>query len=384
MSEYRRSFKKSIIFHSRKIRAVFERFHSFIRIGCAQAISKISRTFKNSHIKTLTLLRQRQNGFIRARLIVMAVCFFALMLALSLFPWQKETQSEPALIQSNSDLILVQLPEKKEDFASFDNRQSNTSVVISETNEREETASPYRFDILDNQIDVEAVLVPREVAIISSSRDGKIISVPFHSGDKFQKGDVLIEYDCRELEAEAEIAETEKSLTQDKLRNSYKLFKLELLSVVDQKTFEVEDQKATARQRLFQARMDDCYIRADFDGRVTNRLANAGEYTRTDRVLMEVASTESLKADFLIPSKWLRWVNVGAPIQISIQETDKSYQAEITRIHGEVDPISQSIQMTAQIAPYEDRLLPGMSGQATIDVERIRAAGVKGYLEEAL
>src|SRR5690606_18918172 len=143
-----------------------------------------------------------------------------------------------------------------------------------------------------------------------------------------------------------------------------KLFKLDIISDIDRAGAMVEDQKATVKNALYQARLKDCDIRAEFDGRVTNRLANPGEYTRTDRVLLEVASNETLQAEFLIPSKWLRWINIGAPVSVTIAETERTYTAKITRIHGEVDPVSQSIQIIAALDSYQDPLLPGMSGRA--------------------
>jgi len=230
-------------------------------------------------------------------------------------------------------------------------------------------------------LNVEAVLVPRQITVISSSQDGRISDVLVGHGDTFKKGDLLIAYDCADLEAEADMVRIQKDLTKRKVEGSDKLFKLDIISDLDRLGAQVEDKQATAKAKLFEARLNDCQIRAGFDGRVTNRLANPGEYTRTDRVLLEVASSEPLQAEFLVPSKWLRWVNTGAPVSITIGENEQTYTAKIQRIYGEVDPVSQSIQMIATLDPYNDPLLPGMSGQATIDVNTIRGAGVRGYLE---
>lgn len=231
-------------------------------------------------------------------------------------------------------------------------------------------------------LNVQAVLVPRQVTVISSSQDGRISDVLVGHGDTFKKGDLLIAYDCADLEAEADIVRMQQDLTKRKVEGSDRLFKLDIISDLDRIGAQVEDKQAMAKAKLYEARLKDCQIRASFDGRVTNRLANAGEYTRTDRVLLEVASNEPLQAEFLVPSKWLRWVNTGAPVNITIGETEKTYTAKIQRIHGEVDPVSQSIQMMATLDPYTDPLLPGMSGQAVIDVEQVRSSGVRGYLED--
>ncbi|MBU0858795.1 MAG: efflux RND transporter periplasmic adaptor subunit [Alphaproteobacteria bacterium] len=228
---------------------------------------------------------------------------------------------------------------------------------------------------------VEAVLVPKQVTVVSSSRDGRIAQIMVDHGDTFTRGDILIAYDCAGLEAEAEIVGMEKDLTKKKIEGSDRLFKLDIISDLDRLGIQVEDKRADAKMRLVEAKMDDCRIRAEFDGRVTNRLANPGEYTRTDRVLLEVASAETLQAEFLLPSKWLRWVNVGAPLTINVSETEHVYEARVSPIYGEVDPVSQSIQMVASLEPYQDPLLPGMSGQAVIDIDAIRKAGVKGFLQ---
>jgi RND family efflux transporter MFP subunit len=246
----------------------------------------------------------------------------------------------------------------------------------------EPTAQTPPWGYPESDLEAQAVLVPHQVTVISSAQDGRIADMPFANGDVFKQGDMLVAYDCAELEAEAEIVRMEKVLTGQKAQGSDRLFKLDIISDLDRIGAIVQDGQAAAKTRLYRARLEDCLIKARFDGRVTNRLANPGEYTRTDRVLLEVASLEPLKAEFLIPSKWLRWVNIGAPVSIILAETEQTYTAHIIRIHGEVDPVSQSIQVVAALDPYQDPLLPGMSGRAVIAVNALRDAGIIGFLEQ--
>lgn len=245
------------------------------------------------------------------------------------------------------------------------------------------TAAPKEAEewpVEENTLSVDAVLVPARETVVSSSHDGKISDIPLQNGDRFKKNDVLVRYECGDLEAEADIAGVEKKLTDQKIKTGNKLFKLDIISDVDRLHIETEDAQALAKVKLYEARLNDCTIKAGFDGHVTKRLANEGEYTRTDRVLMEVVSDEPLHMEFLLPSKWLRWVNVGAPVTVSLNETGRAYAAKIVRIYGSVDPVSQSIQVRAALDGYADRLLPGMSGKAEIDVTAIKHAGVSGYL----
>ena len=239
------------------------------------------------------------------------------------------------------------------------------------------------YKVEEETLNVEGVLVPQKTTVISSSRDGKIQTVHFEDGDIFQKGDVLIEYDCDDLKAELVAIEADNNLSVKKGARGEKLFKLEIISDFERLDLQNDASKAKAQKAIVEARMENCQIRAAYDGRVVNRLANDNEYTRTDRVLMEVGSLDNLEVEFLLPSKWLRWVNIGAPVTLNLHETGREYTARVSRIHGEVDPVSQSIQITAALDRYEDPLLPGMSGDMLIDISKIRNAGVQGYLERS-
>ncbi len=261
--------------------------------------------------------------------------------------------------------------------AGLENSAAEAAAATAAAEEEEDNHYP----IEEATLEVEAVLVPQKSTVISSSRDGRITAINFDNGEMFKKGDVLITYDCKDLLAELEALRFQTSLTAQKSARSAKLFKLDLISNIEQMEVENESAKAEAQAKIIEARMQSCEIHAAYDGRVTNRLANANEYTRTDRVLMEVGSLDDLEVEFLLPSRWLRWVNIGAPVTLTLGETGGSYEAEITRFHGEIDPVSQSIQVRAKLAPYEVPLLPGMSGKLMIDAERIRERGLYGFLE---
>jgi RND family efflux transporter MFP subunit len=254
----------------------------------------------------------------------------------------------------------------------------------------EEIASPvlepepsFRYEIETETLEVEGVLVPQKTTVISSSRDGKIRDIFVDNGDVFRKNDILLAYDCQDLNAEIEAIKALESLTKEKVAKGAELFKLDIISGLEQRELEVEQMQTQAKNSILSAQLEACVIRASYNGRVVKRLANPEEYTRTDRVLMQVASRDPLEVEFIVPSKWLRYLDVGAPVEISVAETDQVYQARIKQIFGEVDPVSQSIQMSAGLLSYDDPLLPGMSGVVKMNARQIREEGIKGFLEKS-
>ncbi|HOO52222.1 MAG TPA: hypothetical protein PLK94_13120, partial [Alphaproteobacteria bacterium] len=102
----------------------------------------------------------------------------------------------------------------------------------------EEKSVSAEWEIEENTLSVDTVLVPKKETVISSSRDGKLSDIPFQNGDKFSKGDILVRYDCADLQAEAEMAGYEKELTNKKTKSGKELFKLDIISDIDRLSLE--------------------------------------------------------------------------------------------------------------------------------------------------
>lgn len=265
--------------------------------------------------------------------------------------------------------------------ALFQDGIQRTTADNAARNAEDTSSDAPKYPAEEKSIEAEGVLVPQRSTIISSSRDGKIAQINVDDGDIFRKDDVLIEYECADIKAEFDAAQAEQDFSNKRTLRNEKLFRLDIISDIEHLGIKTEDLKAQAQARIVESRMEQCKIRAAYDGRVTKRLANEHEYTRSDRVLMEVGSLEDLEIEFLLPSKWLRWVNIGAPLTVTISETGDTYKATIKRIHGEVDPVSQSIQLGAALDAYTAPLLPGMSGTISLSMDALREAGIKGFLE---
>lgn len=231
---------------------------------------------------------------------------------------------------------------------------------------------PAGKSVIDNgEHQVQAVLVAKRIAVISSTIDARLRRFPLSSGDTFEKGDLLAEYDCGVDYARLNEIKARQRLAKSQL-DAYKQLKdMEVASNIELVQARENHAQATAQIDQVSSRLKLCKIIAPFPGRVVNKTASESEFVQTGRVLMEIASREPLQAEFLIPSVWLRWLNVGTPLQVYISESDKYYNARVSRIHGEVDPVSQSVQVDAEIEDYSEVLLPGMSGRATFAPETV-------------
>ena len=92
---------------------------------------------------------------------------------------------------------------------------------------------------------------------------------------------------------------------------------------------------------------------------------NEFESIERQQPLVEIIGSGILEAKLIVSSKWLAWIDEGYPMKIIIDENGQTYNAKIHTIGVDIDPVSQTIDITAKFDENYDTLLPGMSGTAT-------------------
>ncbi len=274
-------------------------------------------------------------------------------------------KSEPIVLALATPEELEPASGEPQHIADTQENQSPPPASQAQEGGEDQEPSVYKFEFFDKeQLEVQAVLTSQKSAVIASTLNGKIREIPFKSGEIFYKGDVLVLYDCGFEEAKLRELSARARLSAAQLEASQQLMDMDSLSTIEYVNALEGHRQNEALLEQFSEKLKLCDIVAPFDGRVTNRIASPHEYIQEGRVIMEISSSEHLQAEFLVPSLWLRWLNVGTPLTVYIEESDKNYFAEVNRVDGRVDPVSQSIKITAEIQSYDEQLLPGMSGRA--------------------
>jgi membrane fusion protein (multidrug efflux system) len=219
---------------------------------------------------------------------------------------------------------------------------------------------------LGNAAEIRAQLTARNYTTLSSETAARIDRIATKVGEHFRNGDPLIVFDCvtqRAQVAKAKAIETQAEKTaaiNQRLANLKSIGQLEL----DVSRAEVE--KAKAELDIADAAASKCEIAAPFSGITVEQKAQAFQYATPGQPLLEVLDDRSLEIELIAPSRWLAWLKPGYAFQVNIDETEKTYPAEITRVGGRVDPVSQTIKVFGEIRTEAAELMAGMSGRANI------------------
>lgn len=208
---------------------------------------------------------------------------------------------------------------------------------------------------------------PRETTL-SSEMEGRIIGLPLRLGDSFTEGDLLVRFDCENRLAELAMSEAEKLKAEKTFESKKALQHLDAVSSLDVELARADLSRAEAQMRRSRVRVNDCRIKAPYDGRVVKVHANPFEVVAPGAELMEIVETGRLELEALVPSAWMVWLEAGHEFVVHVDELDQDVPARVDALGSRVDPVSQSIAIRASIIEPIPGLLPGMSGDA--DFER--------------
>ncbi|MCB1418971.1 MAG: efflux RND transporter periplasmic adaptor subunit [Notoacmeibacter sp.] len=204
-------------------------------------------------------------------------------------------------------------------------------------------------------------------------------TVPFRSGSRFSRDDLLVSFDCARLKAELRAAEAVAQAANVELGQKAQLRKYGAAGKGEVDLAAAGAARSAAELELAAVRMSDCEIRAPFDGRVVETGVDAHEMPQPGKPLMIIVDDSNLEIDLVAPSNWLGWLRNGAGFAFTLDETGQTRQAIVTAIGAEVDAVSQTIRLTGEFAGHDTAILPGMSGtadfSATAPTASIRKAG---------
>ena len=208
-------------------------------------------------------------------------------------------------------------------------------------------------------------LVARDEVEVSSEISAKIASMPFRDGDAFRAGQTLVSLDCSLYAAQLHKAQAESDAAVELKRVNDRLSQLHSIGQIDVEQAAAKAKASAAEVAYMQATVRKCAIAAPFDGRVVKRSASAQQFAQPGKALMTIVDTSHLELKMIVPSKWLAWLKPGHPLTVKVVEVGKVYPATVARIGARVDPVTQTIDVTAALSGHASELLPGMSGWAS-------------------
>jgi len=200
----------------------------------------------------------------------------------------------------------------------------------------------------------ESVTVRPEVA-------GRVVAIGFQEGRPVAKGSTLVKLDPAVNEAEVQQAKANLTLAKSKYERAIDLQKQGFISGQAKDEAENNLKVAEAAEALAAARLAKTEIRAPFSGIIGLRSVSIGDYVKEGQDLVNLEAVDPLKVDFRLPEVYLKQVQVGQTLQVSLDALPgRDYQGKVFAINPLVDAAGRAIVIRAQVSNADTALRPGM------------------------
>ena len=208
-----------------------------------------------------------------------------------------------------------------------------------------------------------ALVVASQEAVLSSELAARIENIAVKEMQRFKKGDLLIQFDCSLYEAQKDVVSANANGALIKLKSDEQMLQMRSIGKYELELSISEYEKAKSELRIAELNVERCQIKAPFDGAVEEVVVNTFETIQPQVELMKIIQTDILELEMVVSSEWISWLKIGHPIKVYIDEIQKEFNASVSGIGANVDPVSQTIQLKGTITNASPALLPGMSGR---------------------
>lgn len=271
---------------------------------------------------------------------------------------------------------------------------------------------------LSKQVEISGVLTPDQTVNVFSELAGHAVKVTAQVGDTVKQGQLLVQIDTRQLQAQlaqakAAMQSVEDQAAQAKIgietakanldlaRKTYKridaLYKSQAASKnqfddVQNKLTNAESAYQNAQQRyqlltgsslaqakahldLIDVQLSNSMVTSPLSGVVTNRNVNPGEMVGMSAPVMTVANTQTLKLQGTVSQDVVPLVSLGQKVAVSVDGMPAaSYEGSVTQVGPVAAATGQYFPVVVSVK-NNGKLLAGMTAMSSFSV-----AGPKGII----
>jgi membrane fusion protein, multidrug efflux system len=202
---------------------------------------------------------------------------------------------------------------------------------------------------------------------VTPETSGMVESILFNSGEKVEKGDLLVQLgDSTEKE---ELKRLEAELTFSKLTANRlnALIKKNATSQAELDQAQAKLTQAQAQVEKTKIAISDKRVKAPFSGKLGIRKVNLGQYVSPGDKLVSLDSIHPLYLDFSLPEKHLKQLYLKQPILFTVSAYPKiNFPGKITAIDSKSNQNTHNVLIQATVPNEDEKLYPGLFAKVKI------------------
>ncbi|AEJ06470.1 RND efflux membrane fusion protein precursor [Stutzerimonas stutzeri] len=190
---------------------------------------------------------------------------------------------------------------------------------------------------------------------------GTITDVQFQSGEKVSKGQAIVLLDSEMEQASLVSAEADLSLARLEFQRARSLLDRQAISRSEYDRLNAQSQKAEASVAQLRASLAKKRILAPYSGTIGIRQVDVGDYIAAGTPIATLQDLSTLYVDFFLAEQHVPLLALGQKVQLRVAAyPDDRFEGVISALNPKVETTTRNVQVRAELANPDGRLLPGM------------------------
>ena len=216
-------------------------------------------------------------------------------------------------------------------------------------------------------VEVTGQVAPIFQATLSSRIQGTIDKLLVREGSKVSKGQLLVQLDSRDLEAELARVDAEVENAKAHLDRMNQLYGQDAVSKQEMENATRAYRVAEANRKSVEAQLSYTVVRAPFDGVITEKNVEAGELASPGQPLLKMEDPWNLRLEATVAEGDLKSVSHGDKIQVVIDALGgQALAGTVSQILPAGDPHTHTFMVKVDL-PKAVGLKSGMFGRFPLE-----------------
>lgn len=186
---------------------------------------------------------------------------------------------------------------------------------------------------------------------VSSEANGRVLRYFVEKGQRVQKGDRILKIDDEQLVQDRERLEAMTNQARENYERLKRIFEEDSVgSEIDVLNAKYNYQQTKASLEATKVQIRKTEVRAPFNAVLEQKLVEEGEMASMGTPLFRIISSERLKVNVGVPSRYADVIQPGDPTEIwfDTQESD-TLEAPIVFVGNSIDPLARTFQVEIAI-----------------------------------
>jgi len=220
-------------------------------------------------------------------------------------------------------------------------------------------------------------IAPVQGVTLSADLPGIVAGIAFESGQSVDEGEMLVQLDIRQEQAQLAATEAERDLARLNFDRMHGLVSEGAISRADYDRAVAEQRRTEARVGEIRATIARKTIRAPFSGILGIRQVNLGQYLSGGDAIAPLQSLDPIYVNFGVPQQDAEQLYTGRNVRVTVGDAaGAAFAGRVTAIDSVVDEATRNIQIQATLANPRGTLRPGMFVQAEVILGSSRAVAL--------